>query len=340
MSGDSGELRVPDSARVLDCVAESYGIRPLGLTPIGHDATPGRSVFRCDLPDGSVWSLQVYVPHVPMPTWLGGGEAREWLRDRAALLAWLEGHDYPAPRIIPARTGVAMAEHDDLCMVAVSYIPGEPADLTRDTLRQLGTLLGRLHALPAADQSLPSSWWYPARRAVAPLLDGLDAVAASVPARWRTLHRAFGDDLRQALDLDLPVTLIHGDCHPGNAIATHGGAITLIDWECAGMGAAALDLGGLLADSHPDAAPGEGIAVHREVVAAVLEGYRAHRTLAQAEYDHLPVACRFGVAFHGALRFQWALEGGWTDRINRSLTRLEARYEAAIQTAVAAQALL
>ncbi len=338
MSDSSGEFRSPDAARVLDYVAESYGVRPLGLAPIGNDATPGRSVFRCDLPDGSAWLLQVYAPHVLMPTWLGGGQAREWLRDRASLLAWLESHGYPAPRVIPARSGTAVAERGDLCMVAVGYIPGELAALTDGTLRQLGALLGRLHTLPVASQSLPSSWWYPVQHAVAPLLDGLDAVATDVLARWRSLHRAFSDDLRQALNLDLPVTLIHGDCHPGNAIVTSSGRIALIDWECAGMGAAALDLGDLLVDSHPDAAPGEGIAVHREAIVAVLEGYRAHRTLTQGEYDRLPVACRFGGAFHGALRFQWVLEGGWTDRINRSLTRLEARYEAAKQTAAMAQA--
>ncbi len=69
----------------------------------------------------------------------------------------------------------------------------------------------------------------------------------------------------------------------------------------------------------------------------MLAGYRTHRTLTHGECDVLPLACRFGAAFHGAVRFQWALEGGWTARIERSLTRLEARYDAAVRVAAMAQ---
>jgi Ser/Thr protein kinase RdoA (MazF antagonist) len=342
MAESNRELHSSDLAPVAGYVAEHYGVRPAALVPVGHDATPGRSVFRCDVADGRAWLLYVFTRHATMPVWFGGGPAREWLCGRTALLTWLERQGYPTPRVIPTREGGQMAEYGDGCMVALTYIPGESTAMSLDDLRQLGALLGRLHALPAdaANPPLPNSWWYPAMRAVAPLLDGLYAAANEVPWRWQALHAAFGDTLRTVASADLPITPIHGDCHPGNTIVTSNEDIILIDWECAGIGAAVLDLGGLLTDCHSDPAPGEAIVVDPASIAAVMEGYRAHRTLTQAERDILPAACRFGVAYQGAVRFLWAHEDGWSERIDRSLARLHARYDVAERAAVMAQALL
>jgi len=68
-----------------------------------------------------------------------------------------------------------------------------------------------------------------------------------------------------------------------------------------------------------------------------MDGYRAHRAPAVAERDALPEACRFGVAYVGAVRFLWARERGWDERLDRSLTRLRARHEAAGRSAELAQ---
>jgi Ser/Thr protein kinase RdoA (MazF antagonist) len=352
MSDNNPEFPLREFAQVADFVSEHYEAQPIALAPIGHDATPSRAVFRCDFADGSTWSLHVFAQHAVTPVWFGGGLARDWLRGRAALLAWLERQSYPAPRVIPTHAGASMAENDGTCMLALSYIPGDPSAMSRDEPRQLGALLGRLHMLavpsvqifavpePIESQSLPNSWWYPAGLAVAPLLDGLEAIANDVPARWQALHARFGEDFRTVAKADLPVTLIHGDCHPGNAIVTPDGSVAFIDWECAGIGTPVLDLGGLLADCSPDPVPGEAIVVDPAKVAAVMEGHQTYRTLTSTERDILLTACRFGVAFQGAIRFLWALENGWSERIERSLVRLQARYDAAEQAAVLALATL
>jgi len=340
MSDGTREFRTPDAARVIEQVAERYGVRPAALVAVGHEVIPGRSVYRCEFANGRAWLLYVYAQQATMPTWLGGGSPRDWLRGRSALLTWLEHLGYPAPRVIPHRDVAALADHSDHYMLALSYIPGKLTFLSRDDLRQLGALLGWLHALPTdgtQSRPLPHSWWYPIEGALAPSLAGLDAVARNVPARWQALHASFRDDLRAVVKADLPTTLIHGDCHPGNAILTPEGSVTLIDWECAGMGAAVLDLGGLLTDGQPDPAPGAAIVVDPVGVAAVMEGYRSQRALTQVEHVALPLACRFTVAFQGAVRFLWACEGGWSDRIDRSLARLQVRYDAAKQAAVLAQ---
>ncbi len=352
MSESNPEFPPREYAKVAGIVSEHYEAQPIALAPIGHDATPSRAVFRCDFADGSAWSLHVFAQHALMPTWFGSGLARDWLHGRATLLAWLERQSYPAPRIIPTHVGELVAENDNTCMLALSYIPGDLSAMSRDEPRQLGALLGRLHTLPVPSiqgfgssgavesRSLPNSWWYPVRLAVAPLLDGLETIANDVSARWQALHARFGEDFRTVAKADLPVTLIHGDCHPGNAIVTPDGSVALIDWECAGIGAAVLDLGGLLADCSPDPVPGEAIVVDPAKVAAVMEGYQAHRMLTSAERNILLTACRFGVAFQGAIRFLWALEHGWSERIERSLVRLQARYDAAEQAAVLALATL
>ena len=72
-----------------------------------------------------------------------------------------------------------------------------------------------------------------------------------------------------------PQSVIHSDCHFGNALISPTGDIRLIDWESAGMGAAVTDLGSLLslcllpAQDEPDAT----------CIRAVMRGYLQHRTL-------------------------------------------------------------
>ncbi len=76
-----------------------------------------------------------------------------------------------------------------------------------------------------------------------------------------------------------PPVLLHGDCHPKNAIVD-GELLTLIDLDQAGCGAAAADIGSLLARvrtadiiAAADAAPGASVAD------AFLAGYASQRSL-------------------------------------------------------------
>ena len=63
-------------------------------------------------------------------------------------------------------------------------------------------------------------------------------------------------------------------------------------------------------------------------IAAVVEGYRQHRTLTATERDTLLEAIRFGPAFRGAIHCASAAQQGWSARFERHLTREYKRYMA------------
>ncbi len=331
-----------DAGLIAGLVREAYGAEPATLDPLGNDPTGERMTYRVTLGDGRVWMLRGYRAGSHVPSWYGGGPSEEWLHGRALVLDWLERCGYPAPRIVPTRGGDPLARRDGYCVLALSYIPGEPLPSTPEHLERLAGALGRLHALDLrspADGQLPPSWWYPLDRTTAPPLAQLAQVEDAVPPEWRPLHAAFTGALHALRRRDdLPLALIHGDCHPGNALVAEDGQVALVDWDCAGVGLALLDLGTLLLDAHPDPVPGEPIAVDPQLVAAVVASYRRHRALSEPERESLLDATRFGVAFVGSLRFVWAREQGWSERIERSLRRLRTRYEAAEDVARLASA--
>src|SRR5690349_18218772 len=101
MSDSNLGFPLPEYAHVAGIVYERYRAHPIALTTVGHDAAPGRAVFLCDFADGSAWLLYVFAQQAVTPIWFGGGLARDWLRGRATLLAWLERQSYLAPRVIP-----------------------------------------------------------------------------------------------------------------------------------------------------------------------------------------------------------------------------------------------
>jgi Ser/Thr protein kinase RdoA (MazF antagonist) len=334
------EAKMPDPELITGLVREAYNVEPVALHPLGNDPSGERVTYRATLGDGRVVMLRGHRAGSRVPFWYGGGLAEEWLRERALVLAWLAVRGYPAPRLVPARNSDLLATHAGYCMLAMTYIPGRPLPTTAHHLERLAAALGRLHTFglgSGADAGLPASWWHPLDRAITPLLEPLEGVAATVPPRWQPLHAAFVRTLAGLRGRDdLPLAAIHGDCYPANAIATgvtDDGQVALIDWDCAGVGTAVLDLGALLLDAQPDRAPGETIAVDPRLVAAMVAGYRQHREPTARERESLLEATRFGVAFVGSLRFAWAREQDWSERIERSLRRLEARYAAAEEVA-------
>jgi Ser/Thr protein kinase RdoA (MazF antagonist) len=332
---------MPDPQLIAGLVRRAYGAEPIALEPLGNDLTGERVTYSAALDDGRIVLLRGLRLGSRLPLWHGGGGAEAWLRERARVLEWLAQQGYPAPRVVRARNGKLLATDAGYCALAITYLPGRLLPRTTQHLERLGGVLGWLHALGArsgTDVSLPASWWHPLDHAITPLLAQLDGVRAAVPARWQPLHAAFVATLAAVgVRGDLPLTTIHGDCYPANAVETTAGEVALIDWDCAGRGAAVLDLGSLLLAAQPDIAVSEPLTVDPRLVAAMLAGYRQHREPTVQERTHLLAATRFGVAFVGALRFAWAREQGWSERLEWSLRRLQARYTAAEEVARLAQ---
>jgi Ser/Thr protein kinase RdoA (MazF antagonist) len=320
-------------------VRAKYGLESIALEPLGNDPTGARLSYRVTLDDGCILMLRGCRTDSRMPFWYGGGGGEDWLRDRARLLIWLADRAYLAPRVVLAISGEPVVRNAVYCALLLTYLPGQPLPIDALHLRRLASVLGHLHTLAGASAAaLPVSWWFPLDVVTRPLLDKLTAAKTVTPLRWQSVRAAFTATLTAAQERsDLPHAAIHGDGYPANALQLEDGRIALIDWDCAGWGPAILDLGIALLDAHTVGGAGERIAVDPSIVAAMVEGYAQVRTVSPAERDYLLDALRFGVAFIGALRFAWAVEQGWSEQIERSLLRLQARYHAATEVAQVAR---
>jgi Ser/Thr protein kinase RdoA (MazF antagonist) len=320
-------------------VHAEYGLEPLVLEPVGNDPTGERLSYRVTLDDWRILMLRGCRAASRMPFWYGGGAGEDWLAGRARLLMWLAERSFPAPRVVPARSGKPVVTSAGYCALLLTYLPGQSLPIDMVHLRRLALILGQLHALAEAlVDLLPASWWFPLEVVTRPLLDALAAANAVTPVRWQSLRAAFTATLADAQErTDLPHAAIHGDGYPANALLLDDECVALIDWDCAGWGPAILDLGTALLDAQPDRRAGERIVVDPAIVTAMMAGYAQFRILTSAERDYLLDAMRFGVSFLGGVRFAWAAEHGWSEQIERSLVRLQARYHAADEVARAAR---
>jgi len=268
----------------------------------------------------------------------------DWLTSRAATLSWLAESGYPAPRVVPTRSGDLVGVAGAWLTLATTFVPGSVLAPDHRQLGMLGDALGRLHSISAdvdGDPGVPvgRSAWHPGG-AIPATLRRLDSVEALLPAQWRPLFESFRqivDAVRQQAGI-LPRAVVHGDAWPGNAImAGAGGAgdglasrvgasrvgaggeggggeaeVILIDWEASGSGLPLLDLGHCLLECHlnPDQPQAWRIQPDDQRIAAVAEGYSRRRTLTPAELELLLDGIRFGVALIGAIHFEEALLGG------------------------------
>lgn len=102
---------------------------------------------------------------------------------------------------------------------------------------------------------------------------------------------------------ELPRTLIHNDCHPGNSIYTPDGTATLVGWEGAGLGPAVIDLGFLLASCEIPASCRNRLVPNQALLEHVMDGYLHHRRLTGPEIDALAGAVRFRSLVAAAVGF-------------------------------------
>ncbi|GMA25273.1 hypothetical protein GCM10025864_30320 [Luteimicrobium album] len=139
---------------------------------------------------------------------------------------------------------------------------------------------------------------------------GLDAAER---ARLRALLPAFAGLCRDAEDDGLPLTLLHGDCHPGNTGVRDDGSVCLLDWSDAAVGHPFVDVDVWL--SHvteddrpalraaylaewPEVADGEAALLRADVLCAAYQVVTSQRLLRALEEDEWP-------GFAGGMSF-WA----------------------------------
>src|SRR5580692_1213098 len=123
----------PDAERLLAHLRGRYGIDPVAATRLSVHKT---YVFRIDRKDGGPWVARAFPPARP----------RAGVEGDAAILRFLEQHDFPAERLA---AGDAVSDFDGSAVLVTRFVEGVPLPAGATKFAMMGELLGRLHALPS-----------------------------------------------------------------------------------------------------------------------------------------------------------------------------------------------
>jgi len=161
----------------------------------------------------------------------------ESLGTEVAGLRTATAHGVPAPALLDADLARTPALVMTALVAGSSTIPATPA---AGRLRRLGAAAARLHAIPAVTgEALP-----PRSRPI----PGADfAALRRAYGRYPLLSEA--EERVAGYRPDGPVGFVHGDLWQGNSMWQGDELVGLIDWDCAGVGPAGVDLGSLRCDA-------------------------------------------------------------------------------------------
>ena len=208
-----------------------------------------------------------------------------------AALQFLADSAFPAPRLLATQDGLIFRNLAEKTGYITTFIQGILPPATIDSAKKLGRTAGRLHALDAVKAGLAdTTFTIAAERQFFERLDADPAVQAwegygeirdQLAVAWKNLS-----------DLDAaPQALVHTDILFENAVRVPSGAVTLIDWDGAGIGPAIQDVGYFLVEQAVSLT-GEQLSLDNAL--AFLSGYTAERHLSSLEWDLLPEALIFG----------------------------------------------
>jgi len=208
------------------------------------------------------------------------------LIEQLTLMRLLRSRGFPAPALVPARTGTDHVEIDGRLWVAARGIQGTPFDDRRPAhLREFGRVLTRYQRVVA---DLPASSTEPPvltelrARAVRPDAEGpLPARAADVAARLT------------ALLPDLPRVVVHGGARRGSLVFTGDHVSGVLDFDSAHPDVRVLDLAVAVHDvGKVYTTLGEEdhkVALDLDRVAVLLAAYREGMSCTAAEVEALPL---------------------------------------------------
>lgn len=261
----------PAADRLLAHLRDRYGIDPKAATKLSVHKT---YVFRIDRYDGDPWIARAFPPARP----------RAGVEGDAAVLRFLERHDYPAERLA---VDDAVSDFDGSAVLVTRFIEGGQLPDGPEKFAIMANLLGRLHALPL-DESVsrpggasgedPSREGTP-RQDLLAALAFLDAVDTKVAAVHRERFEQVRDQVRSADDgHGLPEALVHGNLpHAVDHALVSGQGPVAFNWKASGRGPRLADFAYLMWVTWLD----------EELIHAGVDAYRRHVELTDEELDRL-----------------------------------------------------
>lgn len=317
----------------LTAIEEQYGLQKHTLHLLRTNDPNEKRLFRVDYNNKPLYVLRAYhhsFVHTDLFSLLSRySSLSTWLQAQASLLVHLAQQGYPAPQVVPSSTGTLVATYQDWSLLMITFVEGNAREATPEKMETLGAALGHLHTLPFPETSdkIGISWWE-LHAAIPFALHQFDTQAQHIPTEWQEDYRAYLATFRYFQQRPpLASTLIHADCWAENGIRTLADEVTLIDWECAGLGTAIIDLGTLLLHCHFDQ---RDTYEHQYIpdyhpdplrIAAVVKGYRRWRQPAPDELHALLEAVRFSIAWRGVWFLLLSTRTGWPAGLQQVLRR-------------------
>ena len=293
-----------------------YGIRITSLAPIDDDP---ETRPRGSWPGHYPWTL--LVKRMDGPPWVArifSSPADEVSRVEgdAEILRFLASHNFPAERV--AHDDPVSVLNGNGVIVTEFVEGGRPTDPhgrneSPAVQHELGSLLGRLHTLPAAGGAVArdggseehDGGFHVGRpkQDLAAAMSFLVGVEDAVAPEGREGFERLSDCVENADDAEgLPEALTHGNYHVWAAVGRPGNLV-IVGWAGSGRGPRLPALAWLLttaAEGRPD------------FVDAVMRGYCEHVQLTDEELERLPRVLNIRPLWLACLEYREAVRSGHT----------------------------
>lgn len=296
-----------------------YGLRITSLASIDDDpktrprgSWPGHypATLLLKRKDGPPWIARIFSSPADRVSRVEGD---------AEILRFLAAHHFPAERVAHEKP---VSVFNGSGVIVTEFVEGgRPAEL-RDTPaveHELGSLLGRLHTLPAAggavardggsDESGGGFHVGRPKEDLATAMSLLVSVEDAVAREGREGFELLRDRVENADDAEgLPEALTHGNYHGWSAVGTPGNLV-IVGWAGSGRGPRLPALAWLLTT----AAEGD-----LTLVDAAMSGYSEHVQLTGEEIERLPGILNMKPLYLACFQYRQSVHNGHTPTLDDS----------------------
>lgn len=300
-----------EEAALKSHLEERYGIRITALSPVDdhpesapRDSWPGHypSTLYAKRDAGTPWIARIFSSPTDKVSRVEGD---------AEILRFLTSNDFPAERLAHEEPVSVL---DGSGVIVTEFIEGGRPASSAEVQHELGSLLGRLHSLPAAggavardggsEDTLGDTYVGRPKQDLAAAMSFLASVEDAVAPAGREKFEWLRDQVETADDAEgLPEAFTHGNYHLWAAVGTPGN-LHIVGWAGSGRGPRLPALAWLLRTAAETGKIAE--------VEAVVRGYREHVRLTDEELDRLPGVLNMKPIWLACLEYRMCVRGGTT----------------------------